>query len=71
MSSKSAEADRSDEPIPAPAPDREPRPSLTELVIDNLPAWAVVAAAISLLYLVWATLEVLDKYTGLIPKVGP
>ena len=48
-----------------------PRPSLIEAVFDNLPAWTVVAAAIGLLYLVWATLAILSLYTGDIPKVRP
>jgi hypothetical protein len=38
-------------------------------VLDNLSAWTVIAAAIAFLYLVWVTLEVLDRYTGIIPKV--
>ena len=48
-----------------------PRGSLVEALLDNLPVWTVVAAAISFLYLVWATLEILSMYTRAIPKVGP
>ena len=48
-----------------------PRYSLLEAVFDNLSAWTVIAAAIGLLYLVWATLAILSVYTGDIPKVGP
>jgi hypothetical protein len=55
----------------APAPEIPERPSITESVLDNLSAWTVVAAAISVLYLVWATLEVLDRYVGILPEVGP
>src|SRR3970040_1031284 len=41
------------EPIAQPS-----RTRFIEAVLDNLPAWAVVAAAIAYLYLVWATLEI-------------
>lgn len=52
--------------------DEQPkRGSLTEALLDNLPVWTIVSAAISFLYLVWATLEILARYTGGIPKVGP
>ena len=54
----------------APLPETHTRPSMTETVLDNLSAWTVVAAAIALLYLVWVTLEILDKYVGDLPKVG-
>lgn len=47
------------------------RPSVVELVLDNLPAWTVVAAAITLLYLVWATIDVLNVYSGGLPSVVP
>jgi hypothetical protein len=47
-----------------------PRPTVTESVLDNLSAWTVIAAAIAFLYLVWVTLEVLDRYVGIVPKVG-
>jgi hypothetical protein len=54
----------------AAAPEAPAQPSVTESVLDNLSAWTVIAAAISFLYLVWVTLEVLDRYVGIIPKVG-
>jgi hypothetical protein len=47
------------------------RGSLTETLLDNLPVWTVIAAAVSFLYLVWATIEILGRYTGKIPRVGP
>lgn len=47
------------------------RQKMTESVIDNLGAWALIAAAIALLYEVWATLRILTKYVGGIPGVGP
>ncbi|MHB8642207.1 MAG: hypothetical protein ACYDA3_04910 [Gaiellaceae bacterium] len=47
------------------------RTSLVESVFDNLSFWTVIAAAIGLLYLVWATLEVLSRYVGHIPSVTP
>ena len=43
---------------------------LVESLLDNLPAWTVIAAAIGFLYLVWATIEVLNRYVGPLPKVG-
>lgn len=56
------------------APDAEDgvelRLTLTESILDNLNAWTVIAAAIGLLYLVWATLEILSRYVGPIPKVS-
>lgn len=67
-----AETPRPPDPVPlAAVPEVPPRHSVTESVLDNLSAWTVVAAAVSLLYLVWVTLEVLDRYVGILPKVGP
>jgi hypothetical protein len=43
---------------------------LVESLLDNLPAWTVIAAAIAFLYLVWATLGILSRYVGGIPSVG-
>ena len=54
----------------AAVPEMPTRPSMTETLLDNLSAWTVVAAAVALLYLVWVTLEILDKYVGDLPKVG-
>jgi hypothetical protein len=66
-----ADAQPSPDPVPLSAvPEASPRHSLTESVLDNLSAWTVIAAAISFLYLVWVTLEVLDRYVGILPKVG-
>lgn len=45
--------------------------ALVESILDNLSAWTVLAAAIGLLYLVWATLEVLSRYVGHVPSVTP
>ena len=47
------------------------RLAFVESILDNLSAWAVIAAAISFLYLVWATLEILSRYIGGLPKVTP
>lgn len=55
---------------PAAEPEAK-RPSVTESVIDNLSAWTVVALVIGILYIVWATLEILDKYVGGLPAVTP
>lgn len=52
----------------APAPTA--RQKVTESIIDNLGAWAFIAAAIALLYMVWATLRILSIYVGTIPGVG-
>ncbi len=64
-----------------PSPDAQPPPDeplappphtrFVEAVLDNLPAWTVVAAAIAFLYLVWATLEILGRYLGDLPSVTP
>lgn len=47
------------------------RRTLVEAILDNLPAWTVVAMTIGLLYLVWATLDILTLYVGDVPKVKP
>ena len=53
------------------APDEaEAGSAFTESILDNLSAWTVIALLIGLLYLVWATLEILAKYTGGIPSLG-
>lgn len=56
---------------PSPEERAARRMRLVESVYDNLSAWTVIAAAIALLYLIWATLVILDKYVGEIPKVLP
>lgn len=56
------------EPLPPDDAARDTR--LTESILDNLPAWTVVALAIGFLYLVWVTLEILSTYVGGIPSVG-
>jgi hypothetical protein len=43
---------------------------LVEALLDNLSAWTVIAAAIAFLYLVWATVEILGRYVGPLPKIG-
>jgi len=53
------------------APDEaEARSALTEAILDNLSAWTVVAVLIGLLYLVWATIVILEKYVGDVPALG-
>lgn len=53
------------------APDEtEARTALTESILDNLSAWTVVAVLIGLLYLVWATLVILETYVGDVPALG-
>ena len=58
-------------PVSEPLPSQEPRTTIAESILDNLGAWTVIAAAIGLLYLVWATLEILSRYVGGVPKVLP
>jgi len=59
-------------PPERPEPAAEPaRTGFVESILDNLPVWTVIAAAISFLYLVWATLEILSRYLGGIPRVSP
>lgn len=66
-----AETQPPPDPVPlAAVSEAPPRPTVTESVLDNLSAWTVIAAAIAFLYLVWVTLEVLDRYVGIVPKVG-
>ena len=45
--------------------------AFVEALLDNLSAWTAIAAAIGLLYLVWATLEILSRYLGHVPSVTP
>lgn len=59
------------EPVDEPAPEPPQRPSIVEAILDNLPMWTVIAAGITFLYIVWATLDVLNIYTGDIPGIGP
>ncbi len=71
----------SDVSTTTPSPDAQPPPAeplappprtrFIEAVLDNLPGWTVVAAAIAFLYLVWATLEILGRYLEGIPSVTP
>jgi hypothetical protein len=49
---------------------RDGKAAFTESILDNLSAWTVIALVIGVLYLVWATLAVLDRYVGDIPSVG-
>lgn len=60
-----------DQPPPTESLGQPPRTSFVEAVLDNLPAWTVVAAAIAFLYLVWMTIEILGRYLQGIPPVTP
>jgi hypothetical protein len=51
--------------------EQAPDTGLVESLLDNLPVWTVIASAIAFLYLVWATIEILSRYVGPLPKVGP
>jgi hypothetical protein len=48
----------------------ETRGRLVESLLDNLSAWTVIALVIGVLYLVWATIEILSRYVHGIPAVG-
>jgi hypothetical protein len=50
---------------------RPPEGSLVESLFDNLSFWTLASAAIGLLYLVWATIEILGRYVGHLPNVSP
>ena len=50
--------------------DGDPRSRLTESLLDNLSAWTVISLTIGVLYLVWATIEILTRYVDGIPSVG-
>ena len=63
-------APAADPSAPEETPEEEPGTGLVEALLDNLPVWTVIAAAIAFLYLVWATVEVLSRYVGPLPKVG-
>jgi hypothetical protein len=55
----------------APEGGETARTRLTEGILDNLSFWFLVSAAIGLLYLVWATIEILNRYVGGLPKITP
>jgi hypothetical protein len=57
-------------PSAALEPESEPR-ALVEAVLDNLSAWAFIALAIAALFMVWATLVILETYVGGLPSVKP
>ena len=56
---------------PIPESEDRTRPSMVEAIMDNLSFWTVISAAIGLLYLIWATLEILSRYVGHVPSVLP
>jgi len=56
---------------PESADGRDEGSRFTESILDNLPAWAFLALAIAALYMVWATLVIIDKYVGVLPGVSP
>ena len=61
-------------PLAGEPPETAPeaaRRKLTEAILDNLGAWAFIAGAIALLYLVWATVRILTKYVGPLPGIHP
>lgn len=69
MSTTTPSPDTQPPPTEPPAPSTRTR--FVEAMLDNLPAWTVVAAAIAFLYLVWATIEILGRYLEGIPSVTP
>ena len=59
------------ESLPDPEGGDRTRPSMVEAIMDNLSFWTVISAAIGLLYLTWATLEILSRYVGDVPSMLP
>ena len=59
-----------DTAAPEETPEETRSTGLVESLLDNLSAWTVIAAAIAFLYLVWATVAILSRYVGPLPKVG-
>lgn len=59
------------ESLPDPEGGDRTRPSMVETIMDNLSFWAVISAAIGLLYLIWLTLDILTRYVGPVPPVLP
>jgi hypothetical protein len=51
--------------------EQAPDTGLVESLLDNLPVWTVVASAIAFLCRGGATIEILSRYVGPLPKVGP
>lgn len=47
------------------------RRSLVEAILDSLAAWAFIALAVAALFMVWATLVILETYVGELPSVKP
>lgn len=62
---------KTEDAVSHPAFEEESRRTLVESLLDNLSVWTVVALSVGLLYLVWATLEILSHYVGAVPKVTP
>ena len=56
---------------PDPGNGAHVRVGFVEAIFDNLSFWTVISAAIGLLYLVWATLEILSRYVGHVPSMAP
>ena len=56
---------------PDPGNGAHVRVGFVEAIFDNLSFWTVISAAIGLLYLVWATLEILSRYVGHVPSLTP
>jgi hypothetical protein len=60
-----------EEPTELVPAEESPTTALVESLLDSLPVWTIVAAAIAFLYLVWATVVILNRYVGPLPSVGP
>src|SRR5262245_55270815 len=67
----SAEPAVLEQPGEPDAPDDGRATALVESLLDSLPTWTVIAAGVAFLYLVWATVEILARYVGPLPSVGP
>lgn len=65
-------SDRTDAYLEEPEPaGGEYRGRFLESILDNLSAWAFIALAIAALFMVWATLVIVETYVGELPAVKP
>ncbi len=49
----------------------ENRKPVVAQILDNLMFWLFMAAAIGFLYMVWATIEILNHYVGVVSPYTP
>lgn len=44
---------------------------LVEPILDNLAAWAFIALVVAALFMVWATIVIVETYVGELPSFEP